>query len=276
MLTLRELARRRFFAGAFVATAVLVGVTGWGFSYLPHLHHRGVPVGHLEVLAMTALLMILIAYLFSFLLVMASVFVASPSLANDVESGVLLPVLTRPLSRSAILGGKAIALALVIAAYAFLTGAIEFAIVRFATGYTPPHPLQTLLYLSLCGIVMMMLALLLSTRIPAIAASIIAIVLFIVARLGGVAQSLGIFYDNETVRHAGTLSQLLLPSDAMWQSAAYALEPASMIATLQGTHVWPGPFLTLAPPPPAMLLWTFAWIAVVALLASRSFAARDL
>lgn len=274
-LTFKELSRRRFYAGAAIATALLVGTTGWGFSYLNHLHPRGVPVTHLQVLEMTAVLLILIAYLFSFLLAMAAVFIAAPSLANDVESGVLLPVLTRPLSRTAILTGKAGALAIVVAAYAFVTGACEFAVVRLATGYVPPHPVQTLAFLSLSGIVMAGLALLLSTRMPALAASIVAMVLFIIARLGGIAQSLGAYYDNETVRHAATITQLLLPSDAMWQSALYRLEPASMIAGLSNSHAWAGPFFVTAPPPIAMVLWAIGWIVAMWALSARSFELRD-
>jgi ABC-type transport system involved in multi-copper enzyme maturation permease subunit len=276
LLTLKELMRRRFFAGAIAATALLVGVTGWGFSFLNHVHARnGEPVTHLEVLTMTSVLLILIAYLFSFLLAMAAVFVAAPSLANDVESGVLLPVLTRPLSRTAILTGKAIALALIVVAYAFLTGVCEYIAVHAATGYVPPHPFGSLSFLALSGVVMTGLAVLFSTRMPSLAASIVAIVLFIIARLGGIAQTLGTYYDNETVRHAATITQLLLPSDAMWQSALYRLEPASMIAALSNSHQWAGPFFVTAPPPVAMTIWTAGWIVAIWLLASRSFELRD-
>lgn len=276
-LTLKELMRRRFLAGAAVATAVLVAAIGWGFSILPHIHRRGgAPITHLEVLTLSAVLLILISYLFSFLLAMAAVFVAAPSIASDIESGVLLPVLARPISRGAILGGKLLAIAGVIVAYAFITGVCEFAVVKAATGYLPPHPLEMLAFLSLSGIVMVCLAMLLGTRMPAVAASIVAMGLFIVARLGGIAQSIGLHYANETVTTAGTISQLLLPSDAMWHEALYRLEPAGMIAALSRAPEWPGPFFIVAPPPTAMILWTIGWIAVAALLASRSFELRDL
>lgn len=276
-LTLKELVRRRFVAGAIAATAVLVGLTGWGFVYLTHFHtRRGAPVTHVEVLTMTAVLLILVAYLFSFLLAMAAVFIAAPSLANEIESGVLLPVLTRPIARGAILAGKGIALGAVIALYAILTGACEFTAVRAATGYLPPHPAQALGYLALSGVVMVALALLLSTRMAALGASIVAVVAFIIVRLGGIAQSIGTHYGNETILHAGTISQLLLPSDAMWQAALYRLEPASMIAALGNASVWPGPFFVTASPPLAMLVWTLLWLAAVTALAARSFALRDL
>jgi hypothetical protein len=62
----------------------------------------------------------------------------------------------------------------------------------------------------------------------------------------------------------------------MWQAALFRLEPAAMIASLGASHAWPGPFFILSPPPLAMLLWTFAWIAVVVALSARSFELRDL
>ena len=274
-LTLQELVRRRFAAGAALATALLVGASAWGFGYLPRMHPAGHPVSHVEMLGITAVLLILVAYLFSFLLAMAAVFIAAPSMAGDLESGALLAVLARPISRAAILGGKALALGIAIAIYTFLTGAAEFAAVRAATGYLPPHPALMLAYLCLSGIVMVALALLLGTRMPALAASIVAMGFFILARLGGIAQSIGMHYGNGAVRDAGTLTQLLLPSDAMWQNALYHLEPASMIAALGRAQQWPGPFFVLSPPPLAMLLWTAGWIALVFALSARSFELRD-
>lgn len=275
-LTLKELVRRRFIAGAVFATAALIAVTSWGFSYLPRVQQHGHPISHLQVLTITSVLLILVAYLFSFLLAMAAVFIAAPSIAADIESGVLLPVLARPLSRYAVLGGKALALSIVIVVYTFITGACEFAAVRAATGYLPPHPVAMLALLAASGTVMVALALLLGTRMPPLAGSMVAVGLFIIARLGGIAQSLGVQYDNETVRAAGTISQLLVPSDAMWQAALYRMEPATMIAALSRAATWPGPFFVKVPPPPAMLLWTIGWIIVVIALSMRSFQLRDL
>lgn len=276
LLTLRELVRRRFVTGAAVATGLLIAATGWGFSYLVRIRSHGHPISHLEVLTMSAVLLILVAYLFSFLLAMAAVFIATPSIAADIESGVLLPVLARPISRVAVIAGKAIALACAIAVYTVVTGACEFAVVRAATGYLPPYPAAMLGYLALSGIVMVALALLLGTRMPALAGSIVAMGFFIVARLGGIAQGLGLHYGNQTVSGVATITQLLLPSDAMWQEALYRLEPASMIAAMSNSQQWPGPFFVLSPPPLAMVLWTIGWIAVAFALSARSFQLRDL
>lgn len=277
VLTLRELVRRKFVLAAVVITAVLLGLTGWGFAYLTHARTRGVVVpSHQEVLQISAMLVILIAYLFSFIVAVLSVFLAAPSLANDIESGVLLPVLTRPLSRHAVIGGKAIALAIVVCVYAGASGAAEFLVVRMATGYVPPHPAACIAYLCLLSLAMLVLAIALSTRLSAIAASVVAILFFGIAWMGGIAQSLGMYYGNPAVRDAGTITQLVLPTDAMWRSAVFQLEPAVFVATMSATHVWPGPFFVVAPPPAAVAVWTLGWIAVVYAIGARRFALRDL
>ncbi|MDQ2681196.1 MAG: hypothetical protein M3Y21_09310 [Candidatus Eremiobacteraeota bacterium] len=75
----------------------------------------------------------------------------------------------------------------------------------------------------------------------------------------------------------GAVSQLLLPTDAMWRAAVFRLEPVAAIAAMSGTsHGWPGPFFVSAPPPLAMVVWTFGWIALFYIIAMRSFALRDL
>lgn len=277
LLTVNELVRRRFILAALCATALLVGLTGWGFTHLMHMHDRhGRPLTAIEIRSMTAVLVILIAYMFSFVLAVVAVFVAAPSLANDIENGVLLPIVTRPLSRSAILSGKALALAFVVCAYAAVAGAAEFAVARAATGYLPPHPLAAIGYLCLLATVMLVLAFALSTRLSALAGSIVAIVFFGGAWMAGIVGSLGTYYQNTGAIDAGILSQLLLPTDAMWREAVYNLEPAVSIAAFSAHHVWPGPFFVLAPPPVTVIAWTIAWIAAVYAVATRSFALRDI
>lgn len=276
ILTLREMLRRRFVLAASALTLLLVVLTAWGFYHFTHIRIHGVPISRLHVLSMSAVFVILIAYMFSFVLAVVGVFLAAPSVANDMESGVLLPMLTRPISRTALMSGKVLALAFLLCLYVALTSAAEFLVVWAVTGYLPPHPALAVGYLCLLGLVMLMLAFALSTRLSAIAGSIVAIVFFGIAWMSGIAGSLGAFYNNDSVRNAGTISQLLLPTDAMWRAALYALEPAAMVATMGSTsHSWPGPFFVLSPPPPSIVYWTIGWTLLLYAIAVRTFAHRD-
>ncbi len=276
-LTLRELTRRRFMAVAAGGTALLILLTYWGISYLAHSHTRhGQPITHVQLIEMSSAIVILMAYLFSFMIAMIAVFLAAPSLAGDIESGVLLPVATRPLSRLAIVGGKTIALALVVCIYTALTGVAELFAVRAATGYLPPHPGLALLFLCLIALVMLVAAATIATRLSAIASGVVTLLFFGFAWMGGIAQSVGSFYGNAGIRDAGTLTQLLFPSDAMWRSAAFQLQPETLTAGLATAKVWTGPFFVSAPPPTPTVLWTIGWIAIISIVGARCFAIRDL
>lgn len=278
LVTLRELVRRRFVLAAILATAVLVGLTAWGFDHLVHVHTRRGALSPLEIATTSAVLTLLIAYMFAFVLAVAATFLSAPALANDIESGVLLPVLSRPIARTSVLLGKAIGVALLLGVYAYAAGGVEFVVVHAITGYAPPHPATALAFIWMLSLVMVAFALLLSTRLSAIASSIVSIVFFGIAWIGGIVGSIGQAVHNDTLVNAATVSQLVLPTDAMWQSAAYALEPAAMIAvthTTAGHNTFNGPFFVAAPPPAAMLLWTIGWIAVALALSSWSFARRD-
>ncbi len=275
LLTLRELVRRRFVLAAILATLALVALTGWGFFRLPFLtdrHHH--LISTVEVKSIASVLVILIAYMFSFVLAFAATLIAAPSLASDVESGVLLPVLTRPISRTSVVVGKALGLIVLMCAYAGFAAGLEFVVVRWATGYIPPHPFLVVIYLALSTVAVLVLALALSSRLSMIASSVIAIGCFALARISGVASSLGNYYHTGWLQNVGTISQLIFPSDAMWRAANYRLEPVAMVAALHG-RTWPGPFFVEAPPPPAMDAWTLLWIAAVIAIASRNFATRD-
>lgn len=276
LLTFKELARRKFIVTALIATGVLIALTGWGFTYIAHTRHHGALPARVELAAVSANLVILLAYLFSFMVAMLAVFVAAPSLAGDLESGVLLPLAARPIARSSVLGGRTLALGIVVCAYVTLSALAEFYVVRAATGYFPPHPALAAGYLCLVALVMLVLATLVASKISGIAAGIVCVVCFGLAWVGGIAQTLGVYFSNDAIVHFGTITQLLVPSDALWRCTAYQLEPVAMIAEMSGGHVWSGPFFVNSPPPPALVIWSVCWIAAVYAVASRSFALRDL
>jgi len=281
VLTARELLRRRFVLAAVGASAMLAALTAWAFDHIVHAHTRhGRPLTPAEIREISAALTILIAYLFSFLLAAIGTFLGAPAISNDVESGVLLPVVTRPISRFVVLCGKAIALVTFVCLYGAVTLWIEFALIRHYTGYRPPDPGAAIAFICVIPIIVIAIALALGTRLSMIASSIIAIVLFGIAWIAGIAGAVGDAVQNETLSDAGILSQLVVPTDAMWRAAVYRLEPAVMVAAFEQTAAvhrgMPPPFMVTAPPPPATSIWTAAWIIVVFAIAAWSFTRRDL
>ena len=136
-LTLFEALRRRTLWALVLLTAVIVVLTGLGFEYLvTQARERG--TGELRLQLGVSQVLILCAFMFSFILATTAAFLSAPAIAGDVESGVLLAMLARPLGRGTLVVGRWIGLAIVVVAYGAGAGLLEIAAMRLASGYGPP------------------------------------------------------------------------------------------------------------------------------------------
>jgi len=273
-LTILEASRRRLLLALGILTVVVITLTSWGFSRLPSM--KGVTPAEVRLAA--SQLTILVAFMFSGVLALGSTLVAAPTVASDIESGIALAILPRPIRRSEVLMGKWLGLAALVTLYAAASGLLELLGIWLATGYTPPHPIETLLLVAAEGIVLMSLALLLSTRLSPMTGGVIALVLFFVAWIGGIALAIGQAFANDTIINIGLGSRLLIPTDALWHGAIFNLEPADVLtlARAAGRARAGNPFLAEDPLPLAYLVWCLAWVIGVLGLANWSFAKRDL
>jgi ABC-type transport system involved in multi-copper enzyme maturation permease subunit len=281
-LTLRESMRRRLLLALGIATVVMAFITGWVLHKLVTLpcggtgnHHA---CAHATITLMSATLLILLAFMFSFILALGAAFVAAPSIAGDVESGVLLSIATRPIRRSDVVLGKWLGLSLLLAVYGAGTATIEFIIMKIATGYAPPHPVLAIVCIVGEGIVVLTLALLASTRIPSMTGGVIALILFGSSWLGGIAGGVGAAFHNQAIENVGTVTSLILPTDGLWRDAIYNLQPAAIAAveSAAGAVASGNPFLVSAPPPTAYNVWAVLWIVGILSLAVWSFQRREL
>ena len=273
-LTILEASRRRLLLALGVLTVVVIALTSWGFSRLPTV--KGVTPAEVRLAA--SQLTILVAFMFSGVLALGSTLVAAPSIASDIESGIALAILPRPIRRSEVLMGKWLGLAALVILYAAGSGLLELLGIWLATGYTPPHPILTLLFVAAEGIVLMSLALLLSTRLSPMTGGVIALVLFFVAWIGGIALAVGQAFSNDTIINIGLGSRLLIPTDGLWHGAIFNLEPSDVLslAKAAGRARAGNPFLAEDPLPAAYLAWCVAWVIAVLGVANWSFARRDL
>lgn len=277
-LTLREASRRRLLLAVVVLTVILVALSAWGFGKLTSLScGRGVPCSPTETKMLAAMLVILITFMYSFVFTVGAVFVAAPAVANEIESGIALAMLPRPVRRSDIIFGKWLGWAIIVCGYAIVTTGLEFIAVKAVVGYIPPHPIAAIIFLLGECLVMLTLGLLFSTRLAPMTGGIVALVLFGLAWMGGIAHGVGTILESDVVRNIGLVSSLILPTDGLWRGALFNIEP-SVLTEVAGTSrvMAANPFLTLTPPPPGYIAWAIAWIIVMLGLSILSFERREL
>ncbi len=271
-LTIREAVRRRLLVAFVVITVFIVGLSAWGFDRLSHTH--SLTSGETNLAVPQAL--ILFMFMFSFVLALSASAIASPSISSEVESGVLMTIVTRPIRRTEVLIGKWLGLATLLAGYAWGVCALEFGVVAWASGFVPPNPFLVGVYLFAEGALLLTLALLLSTRIPVIAAGVIGVAVFGAGWLAGVVGTLGSALNVAALRMVGQVGRFLLPTDGLWHAAIYYLQPPSLIAEQLGSGRQEDPFFAQGAPSAAYLLWVVCWFLIVLITAVASFERREL
>ena len=276
-MTLVEASRRRMLLALGILTLIVVGAVGYGFSRLPEVGGSR-PLNHDDLNQISAILTILTFFMFSFVLSFAAVFIAAPAIAADVESGVILAIVPRPIRRSDVVIGRWLGLCMVVVIYTVAATLLELEVVNLVIGYLPPHPFQAVGFLVLEGTVAVTLGMLLSTRVAPMTGGIVATVLLLGVWFAGIVGNIGYSFGNDTVAAFGNVSRILVPTDGMWRGALYYLQTDQLLAVqkLAGRRAAANPFFAGAPPSFAYLGWTAAWIIGLLALTIWSFRKREL
>ena len=277
-LTVHELVRRRVVWVLAILTVASVALIGWGLDRLVGLA-RDNGTQELQIQIGVSQVLILIAFMFSFVLAMTAAFIGAPAIGGDLENGVAYAILARPLRRAEVVLGRWLGCAMVVAAYAAASGLLAIAVAALVSGYTPPNPLLAIAFLAGQTLVLLTLTLALGSVMPSIAAGAIAVVGFglgwMAGVLAGVAAALGV----AALGSAAEVSRWLLPSDGLWRGVIYGLEPPLVVLIAAGRApglVQANPFYAADPPPAAFVLWSVVWMALVLGAATWWFERRDL
>ncbi|SOE02360.1 ABC transporter permease [Blastococcus haudaquaticus] len=274
-LTLREAMRRRVVWALLALTVVLLALSAWGFSKLVGLDTELGTMTSGEARLVASLLLNLIMFGLSLIAAIGTAFLAGPTLSGEVESGQALAILARPVRRSSVLLGKWLGLVAFGGGYVVLAGLAEILVVRVAVGYWPPSPAAGLALLAGQTVVLLTLALLLSSVVSPMASGIIAVGLFGATWVAGVVGGIGGALGNDGVERVGTVSRVILPTDGLWRGAMNAFQdPIALVQMGPGEGGFP--FLSEAPLAPAYLGWAVLWVAVIWGLTALSFSRRDI
>jgi len=274
-LTLREAARRRVLLALAVLTVLLLALSGWGFSRLA-AETDGSALTSGEARLTASILLNLVMFGFSLIAALGTAFLAGPTLAGETESGIALAVLARPIRRSAFLLGKWLGLVAFGSGFVVIAGLAQIVVVRATVDYWPPEPASALALLAAQTVVLLTLAVLLSTAISPMASGVVAVGLFGTTWVAGVVGGIGASLGNESVERVGTVSRMLLPTDGLWRGAMHAFQDPTALLEFGGADGQAFPFLSPAPLTAAYLAWAAVWVAMVWGLAAASFVRKDL
>lgn len=254
-LTLHEAMRRRILLAAAIGGAAFLVLFGAGLAFmLREINSRG-GMQVVERAVVLNLLTLAGLYATNFLMVMTAVLLPVDTLSGEISSGVIQTVAAKPIRRADIVLGKWLGHAVVLAVYFVVLAGGVLAIARLVGNFTPPRIEQGLPLILLEGLVLLSLSIAGGTRLSTVTNGILAFGLYGLAFIGNWVEQIGTLTHNNAARYVGTVASLIMPSEALWQRAAWHMQP-SITQQLGGTPLSP-----LSVPSPAMVWWAAGYAA---------------
>ena len=270
-LTLDEAKGRKVVLAALLLGLAFLLIFGIGY-YLIYQDALATAHGLLRVGVNAGMIMVAMAglYAVNFLIVMMAVLMPIDTLSGDIRSGVIQTLVTKPLRREQIILGKWLAYWVILAVYLLLMAGGVLLLVYAVSGTLLPNALQGIGLIFLEGTVIMTLSILGGTRLSTLANGVTVMGLYGLAFIGGWMEQIGTLLGNNIAQNFGVVTSLLVPTEAMWQLAAYNMQPP-IVRDAAIT-----PFSVSSVPSMGMVVWAVFYIAVTLVIALRLFRTRDL
>lgn len=269
-LTIHETLRKRVLLAAILLGLAFLTIFGLGFYFV----HREIQAEGPESAAQRALIYIFLTmaglYAVNFLMVMMAALLPVDTLSGEIRSGAIQSLAVKPLRRSQIVLGKWLGFWVILFGYLVLMAGGVVAVARAISGTNPPNVAYGGALMLLEATLLLTLSIAGGTRLSTLANGVLVFGLFGLAFIGGWIEQIGALFANETARSVGIIASLLVPSEALWQLAAYTMQPPLM-RDLNLT-----PFSPASVPSSAMVFWALGYTVIILLIGLWSFRTRDL
>ena len=142
--------------------------------------------------------------------------------------------------------------------------------VALTTGFTPPNFVAGIALMLLESTLILTLSIAGGTRLSTLANGVTVFGLFGLAFVGGWIERIVSIFGNKTAEQIGVVTSLMMPSEVLWQLAAYRMQPPLI------TQLGLSPFASASEPSGLMVVWAIGFIVATLLFALRQFEVRDL
>ena len=266
-LTLHEAMRRRVLLAALIGGAAFLVLYAIGFYFIARDQANATMIEKRMTLNAITLAGL---YAVNLLTVMSAVLLPVDAISGEIASGSMQTLASKPMRRAEIVLGKWLAYALVVIGYlAGMAGGV-LAIARLIGRFSPPGVGDGLPLMVLEALLLVSVSIAGGTRLSTVTNGMAAFGLYGVAFVGHWVEQIGTFVDNAAARNVGTVASLVMPSEAMWQRAAWLMQPTIM------RELHNSPFSPASVASPAMVGWAAVYALIAVTLATRWFGRRGL
>jgi Cu-processing system permease protein len=269
-LTIAEARRRRILTATLIGALAFLVLFGVGFYFVAKNIAKEVGTDFIRQRMLLNFLTLAGLYATHFLTVMTAVLLPVDTLSGEIASGVVQTLASKPVRRSTIVLGKWLAFCVVAVSYFLLVAGGVLVIARVIGHFTPPGLHIGLPLLALETTVFVSLSLAGGARLSTVTNGVLVFGLYGLAFIGGWVEQVGTMASNVAAQNVGTVASLIMPTESLWQRAAYYMQP-SIMRDLQMT-----PFSMGSLPSPAMVWYAAIYAGLVMLWGIQGFRRRAL
>jgi ABC-type transport system involved in multi-copper enzyme maturation permease subunit len=190
------------------------------------------------------------------------------------ESGLLQPIVVRPIGRTTMLLARFAGAALLSASYVVVVYLAAWAITKATGDWSPDHLLGPALELALAVAIIAALSLLASTVLSVTAQGIVVFMVFGAGLTAGLLAQIGNAINSDSLHTIGRVASWALPFEGLYAAGLHGL--ISSTSGLTGVVLQLGPFGGSEAAGPGLIAWAFVYLAGVLALAAFVFSRRDL
>jgi len=269
-LTLHEAGRRRILTATLIGAAAFLVLYGIGFHFVAK--HAANEAGGIVLRQRLMFNFLTLAGLYAthFLTLMTAVLLPVDTLSGDIATGVVQTLASKPVHRSSIVLGKWLAFSMVAVAYFAVVSGGVLLIARGIGHFTPPGLAQGLPLMALDAVVLVSVSIAGGAQLATVTSGILVFGLYGLAFIGGWVEQVGTMTGNVAAQNVGTVASLIMPTEAIWQRAAYFMQP-SVMRDLQLS-----PFSSGALPSTAMVWWAVLYAVLALFSGIQAFRRRAL
>jgi ABC-type transport system involved in multi-copper enzyme maturation permease subunit len=276
-LTLKEAMSRRLIPAGVVVSLLYVALFALAYNFAQDRGAQLVTGQRSRVLVGVGMASLTLSglYIVNLLSGFLALFLSVGAVSAEVDSGTLHALLARPVRRWQFLLGRWLAYALIISVYVAVMAGLVLTVAAVIGDYTTPDAARAIGLMILASLFLVTLSLFGSTFLPTSTNGAVVFTLFGLGWLSGVIQVLGETLGNPALLNLGVTVALFIPSDMLWRSASYYVQPASLLAA---ANAFKGalPILANAPPTPGLIAWGVVYSLLLLGTATVVFSRRDL
>lgn len=272
-----ESLRRRVFAVVAVLTVVFLILYGLGAYFaFREIDNLGLAGGALvDERALTGSTVFGLAmFAILFLGAVLGTFLTIGVVRGDAESGLLQPLVVRPLGRPMMLVARYLGAAAATVIYVLVVYAAALVSTRVLGDYTPDAVLAPGLALAGAAAIVAAISMLASVYMTSTAQGIAVFMIFGAGLVSGLLGQIGSALQSPSLERIAEIATWALPFEALYQQALYLLTSETL--GLTGAIVQLGPFGGAQQAGAGLLAWSVLYTGAVIAIAVAGFSRRDL